>query len=89
MSDKPSNSPLDQPLAQSVLRDPTAIRALLQSPQARQLIAMLRRQGDLNQAARQAKNGDTASLQAMLDQVGQSREGSQILSDLKKQIPNR
>ncbi len=87
MPDRQTFSPLEHPQAKSILNDPTAIRTLVQSPQARELIQMLQRQGDLNEAAKQAKNGDTAALQSMLNRVGQSPEGGRVLDSLKKQMP--
>ena len=78
--------PLNSPEAKALLRDPTALRTLIQSDQAKQLIALLQRQGNLNDAARQAKNGDMRALQQMLNQVSAAPEGQQAISQIQKRI---
>ena len=87
MDGKKPASPLELPQAQALLKDPIALRTLLQSRQARALMAMMQQQGDVNDAARRAKNGDTQALQAMLRQVGSSAEGAKVLEDLRQKLP--
>ncbi len=81
-----SASPLDSPEAAALLRDPTALRGLLQSPETKQLLSLLQKQGDLNTAAKEAKGGDISRLKAMLNQVSQSAQGGQVLSDLEQRL---
>ena len=87
MDGKHAPSPLELPQAQALLKDPTALRALLRSPQAKALLELMAKQGDVNDAARRAKNGDTQALQAMLRQVGSSRQGARVLDDLRQKLP--
>lgn len=85
MQNKPV-SPLNSPEAAALLRDPTALRGLLQSPETKKLISMLRQQGDLSAAAQQAKSGNAGQLQAMLDQLGKSDEGGALLARLEQRL---
>lgn len=87
MEGKQAASPLELPQAKALLKDPTVLRTLLQSPQARQLIGLLQQQGDLNDAAKRARGGDTAALQDMLRRVGETQQGSQVLSQLEGKLP--
>ncbi|MEE3395647.1 MAG: hypothetical protein VZQ97_06985 [Candidatus Onthomonas sp.] len=81
-----SSSPLNSPEAAALFRDPTALRGLMQSQEARQLIALLQQQGDLNAAAKEAKKGNVSQLQNMLSAVSQSSQGGQVLSQLEQRL---
>jgi hypothetical protein len=76
------------PKAAALLNDPAALKALLSSPEARSLLALLNQQNgeQLQQAARQAGAGNTAALSAMLNHLSQSAEGKEALSRLESQL---
>lgn len=86
MNTKQPFSPLDHPSTEALLRNPTALRSLLQSAETKQLISLLQKQGNLNAAAQQAKNGDISSLQTMLSSLSKSAEGGKVLADLEEKI---
>ncbi|MCD7760732.1 MAG: hypothetical protein LUH16_03015 [Clostridiales bacterium] len=68
------------------MKDPSALNALLRSPETKRLISLLQRQGDLQGAADRAKAGDASALQEMLRRLGQSREGGEALNDMEGRL---
>ena len=89
MSQQPNlNAFQKHPEAAALLQNQEALKALLQSPDAKRLMELLSQQNgqQLKQAAAQAGNGDTASLSAMLNGLSQSKEGRQVMERLQKQI---
>lgn len=89
MSQQSNLNELQQnPKTAALLRDQAALKALLQSPDARRLMELLTQQNGqrLKQAAAEAGKGDTSSLSAMLDGLSQSREGRQLMDRLQKQV---
>ncbi len=83
-SDHPSGSLPRE--AKELMKDPSALGALLRSPETKRLITLLQQQGDLQSAANRAKAGDASSLQEMLRRLGQSREGGEALNDLEGRL---
>ena len=83
----PGFSPQD-PRAEALMKDPKALKELISSPDAQQLLSLLtRRNGeDLKTAARQAGSGDTAALSSMLAGLYQSPEGKALMDRLQKQL---
>lgn len=89
MSQQPNlNAFQNHPEAAALLQNQEALKALLQSPDAKRLMELLSQQNgqQLKQAAAQAGNGDTSSLSAMLNGLSQSKEGRQVMERLQKQI---
>lgn len=81
-----TRNPFDSPEAAGLLKDPNALKALLQSSEAQKLLAMLQQQGDIASAASQAKAGNTSPLFAMLGKLQSSPEGTQALKDLEGKL---
>lgn len=71
------------------MQNPSALNALLRSPETKRLVSLLRQQGDLQSAANQAKAGDASALQEMLRRLGQSREGGEALANLEGRLERR
>ena len=69
-----------------LLRQPAELRRLLQSPETRRLIDLLRQRGNLDAAARAAKGGDPAALKGMLSGLQESPEGAAALEQLERQL---
>ncbi len=86
-TDHPS-SPLPRE-AEELMQNPSALKALLRSPETKRLISLLQKQGDLQGAAKQAKAGDASALQEMLRNLGQSREGGEALTDMEGRLEQR
>ena len=70
------------------MKDPEKLRALLTSPEVRQLAALLnaRSGGGLQQAAQSAKAGDSAQLQQLMQGLAATREGAQLLEQLQGKL---
>ncbi len=89
MSQQPNLNAFQQnPEAAALLQNQAALKALLQSPDAKRLMELLTQQNgqQLKQAAAKAGTGDTASLSAMLNNLSQSQEGRQLMDRLQKQL---
>lgn len=81
------NNPLHSKEAAALLKDTARLKALLSSPETKQLMGMLNRQnGNLGQAAAKAKSGDLSALNAMLQQVMNTKEGAQLVNTMKKKL---
>ena len=78
--------PFHHPDAAQFMKDPEAVKKLLGSAEARRIIAMLSRQGDLAGAAQQAKAGSTGQLMHMLGRLQQDPEGAKALKDLEGKL---
>ena len=79
------------PQAKRMLGDRKALEALLRSPDAQALAALLQRQNGaaLQRAADAAGQGDTAPLQALVQSLLDSREGAQAAQRLQKHFSGR
>lgn len=68
--------------------DGEKLRALLASPEMRQLASLLNAGsgGALQQAAQSAKAGDTAQLMALVKALGSTPEGARLLSQLQGKL---
>ncbi|MCD8382562.1 MAG: hypothetical protein LUC30_06555 [Clostridiales bacterium] len=86
-ADRPSGSLPRE--AEELMQNPSALKALIQSPETKRLISLLQQQGDLQGAAKQAKAGDASALQEMLRRLGQSREGGDALTNLEGRLERR
>ncbi len=77
--------------AAALLSDKEKLKTLLQSPETKRLMQLLRSQnGDhLKDAAQQARQGDTASLTAMMQKLMKTGEGAALVSQIEKQVPPR
>lgn len=69
MNNSSRSNPLNSPDAAALLKDKSALKKLLASPEAKKLMSMLTAQdtGQLKSAAEQAKNGDTSALLSMVN----------------------
>lgn len=78
------------PQAQKLMGDPAALKALLASPEAQKLMALLDRQaGDsLQSAAQAAAQGKPEALLGLLGRVTASGEGARAMEELKKKTGN-
>lgn len=74
------------PQAAKLLSDPAGLKALLGSPETQKLMSLLNQSaGDgLQAAAKAAAGGKPEALMGLLDQVMNTREGSQAVEGLKK-----
>ena len=74
------------PGAKALLEDRGALEALLRSPDARAIAALLEQQagGQLQQAADAAGQGDLRPLMGLVEQLRQSREGAAGVERLQK-----
>ncbi|MCD8354263.1 MAG: hypothetical protein LUC47_08140 [Clostridiales bacterium] len=77
--------------AAALLGDREKLKALLQSPETKRLMELLRNQnGDkLKDAAQQARQGDAASLTAMMQKLMDTGEGAALVSQIEGQIPKK
>ena len=74
------------PQAAKLLSDPAGLKALLGSPETQKLMSLLNQSaGDgLQAAAKAAATGKPEALMGLLNQVMNTREGSQAVEGLKK-----
>ena len=77
---------MKDPRAAALLRDKAALEALLRSPDAQALMAMLSRAGEggLKSAADAAARGDASALMGLVGQVMNTREGAAAAQRLNK-----
>ena len=75
----------------ALLKNPSALKTLLGSPEAKQLLTLLNAQHNtgLKAAAQQAKAGDTAALMAMVNDVMNRPEGAQLMAQLQAKLPDQ
>ena len=85
-SKQAASNPMERPDAAALLKDPAALKGLLQSPETLRLMALLQRQGNLQSAAQKAKAGDTQELQAMLSRLQSSPEGGDALTKMEEKL---
>lgn len=64
---------------ETLAKNRQAITKLAQSGEAQKLMAMLQKQGGVQDAARAAAAGDTARLIAMMNQLMGSKEGAELV----------
>ena len=83
-------NPLQSPEAAALLKNPSALKTLLGSPEAKQLLTLLNAQHNtgLKAAAQQAKAGDTAALMAMVNDVMNRPEGAKLMAQLQSKLPD-
>ena len=62
-----------------------AIRKLAGSGDAQQLVAMLRSQGGVQQAAQAAAKGDARELMEMMNQLMSTQEGARLVERISRQ----
>lgn len=74
----------NDPTAARLLGDPAALKALLSSPETRQLMSLLNRNGGLQGAAQAAAKGEPEALMGMLQQVMRDQAGAAAVDALKK-----
>ncbi len=77
--------------AAALLGDREKLKALLQSPETRRLMELLRSQNgdELKDAAQQARQGDAAGLTAMMQKLMDTGEGAALVNQIEKQVPPR
>ena len=76
------------PDAAALLKDKSALKKLLASPEAKKLMSMLTAQdtGQLKSAAEQAKNGDTSALlSGLMERPG----GAQLMQQIEQKFPGK
>lgn len=90
MKQEPKNV-LDTPEAASLMGDAAALKELLGSPETRQLLSVLSAQNGaaLQEAAQQARGGDTSRLSAMLSGLGSTRDGAAALEQMERKLNRR
>lgn len=90
MSQTSPSNPLQSPEAAALLKNPSALKSLLGSPEAKQLLSLLNAQHNtgLKTAAEQAKSGDTAPLMAMVNEVMNRPEGAKLMTQLQSKFPD-
>lgn len=73
------------------MKNPGALKQLLQSPEAKQLLSMLsaKHSGGLKSAAEQAKSGDTTALLSMVNDVMKQPEGAQLMAQMEAKLPGK
>ena len=82
-------NPLQSPEAAALLKNPSALKTLLGSPEAKQLLTLLNAHTGLKAAAQQAKAGDTAALMAMVNDVMNRPEGAKLMAQLQSKLPDQ
>lgn len=86
----PKQDPMDalrrDPKAAQLLGDQAALKALLQSEEARTLAGLLRQMGgaELQQAAQSATAGDGAALNAILEKVHSDPQGARAMEAISR-----
>lgn len=89
MNSNPNNPGdfLNSPQAAALLKNKAALQSLLQSPDAIRLMQLLNQQGgNLNAAARQARQGDTKAISSMLNSLTQTKEGAELVNRLSQNL---
>lgn len=82
------NTPMQSPEARELLKDTGRLKALISSPEVRQLAQLLNAQsgGGLQNAASAAKAGDTTQLEALVKGLSSTPEGAKLLAQLQGKI---
>lgn len=90
MSQTSPSNPLQSPEAAALLKNPSALKSLLSSPEAKQLLSLLNAQHNagLKSAAEQAKAGDTAALLSMVNDVMHRPEGAKLMAQFQSKFPD-
>ena len=91
MNQSSTSNPLQSPEAAALLKNPSALKTLLGSPEAKQLLTLLNAQHNtgLKAAAQQAKAGDTAALMAMVNDVMNRPEGAKLMAQIESKFPGQ
>lgn len=79
-----ANSSKDSPV-EALAKNRQAITKLAQSGEAQRLMAMLQKQGGVQNAARAAAAGDATQLVAMMNQLMGSKEGAELVERITDQ----
>lgn len=71
-----------------LLKHPEQLRALMSSPEVRQLAQLLnsRSGGHLQSAAEQAKQGDSTPLKGMIESLSATQEGAKLISQIQSKL---
>ena len=79
---------MKHPSPEQLMKDPEKLRALLASPEVRQLAALLnaRSGGGLQSAAQSAKAGDTSQLLQLMQGLAATQEGAKLLEQLQGKL---
>ena len=80
-------NPLKSPQAEALLKNRDALQALMASPEGRQLMELMNRQGELPRAAQQAMQGDPSQLTRQLAAILQTPEGARLAQALRRNLP--
>lgn len=67
------------------LKNRAALAGLAGSEDTRALMAMLRRQGGVEEAAKAAAGGDPGQLMAMMNRLMSSKEGAELVARIEDQ----
>lgn len=83
-----TNDPLKSAQAQALLNNPARLKALLSSPEVRQLAQLLDQSsgGGLKQAAGAAKAGNPERLTALMRGLSASSEGAALMQKLQGKL---
>lgn len=79
------------PEAARLLRDRQALQQLLNAPESRRLLDLLRQEGgqNLQQAAQAALKGDGSQLSRLMDRVTSTPEGARAAQQLRSSVERR
>lgn len=82
---------LSSPEAAALLKNKDSLMGLLNSPDAKKLMAMLNQNaGDgLKTAADAAMKGDAGALMGIVQQVMGSKEGAEVVERIQKNVPKK
>ncbi len=91
MNNSSRSNPLNSRDAEALLKDKSALKNLLGSPEAKQLISMLATQGTgkLKSAAEQAKSGDPAALVSMVNGIMEQPGGAKLIQQIEQKFPGK
>lgn len=71
--------------AAALLKDSAKLKAMLTSPEAKKLMTLLNSQkGSMDQAARQAKQGDYSGVNQLFQQLMNTPEGAELAQKMEK-----
>ena len=74
------------PFPMDPIGDRENLQRIAKSEQVQKLMAMLQQQGSVEEAAKAAAAGDSGRLIGMMDQLIHTKEGAQLVENIKTQV---